>query len=174
MSPAKKNANMKRIVSIVVLTLAFIPLWGQSRSENYYAERDTTSSVDIVYKKILENTYMLDAIEGRLIRLENTTAPRYKLYPTQNMWTFLELDTYFGVISKVQWTLDTKKHERFTRRIGSVNSLDEPHDNYYPGRYELYPTTNIYNFLLLDSRTGNCWQVQWGISGEDDFILPIE
>lgn len=143
------------------------------KRDYYLAEKDTTSSVDIVYKKILENTYTLDAIEGRLIRLEKVIAPRYKLYPTQNMWVFLKLDTYFGVVSKIQWSLNSKKQERFEQRIGYSSNFDEPAGSYYPGRFELYPMTNIYNFILLDSELGKTYQVQWGTSADDDFIIPI-
>ena len=31
----------------------------------------------------------------------------------------------------------------------------------YPGRFELYPTKNVYNFIMLDTATGSTWQVQW-------------
>lgn len=34
------------------------------------------------------------------------------------------------------------------------------------GRFFLYPTTNIYNFILLDQIDGRTWQVQWGKEGE--------
>ena len=28
--------------------------------------------------------------------------------------------------------------------------------------YQLFPTTNIYTFIKLDTRNGKMWQVQWG------------
>jgi len=31
----------------------------------------------------------------------------------------------------------------------------------YPGRYELYPTKNMYTFILLDTEEGYTYQVQW-------------
>ena len=41
------------------------------------------------------------------------------------------------------------------------------------GRFTLYPTTNIYTFVLLDQETGDAWHVQWG--GLDDrFIENIK
>ena len=43
------------------------------------------------------------------------TAPSYKLYPTENMWTFLELETYSGRIWQVQWGLEAK--DRMVLRI---------------------------------------------------------
>lgn len=29
------------------------------------------------------------------------------------------------------------------------------------GRFELYPTKNIYNFILIDTKKGYTYQVQW-------------
>ena len=31
-----------------------------------------------------------------------------------------------------------------------------------PAGFTLYPTKNIYNFILLDQEDGSAWQVQWG------------
>lgn len=44
-----------------------------------------------------------------------------------------------------------------------VRSVDEV------ARYKLYPTTNMWTFLKLDTRNGRIWQVQW--SFEDDKLL---
>ena len=33
----------------------------------------------------------------------------FKLYPTQNMWTFLELNTITGQIWLIQWSLEDSK-----------------------------------------------------------------
>lgn len=120
-----------------------------------------------------ENTYTLDAIEERLIRLEDVATPRYKLYPTQNMFIFLKLDTYYGTVSKVKWTYKSQKQDKYDITIGRPNEGSEPDKNYYPGRFELYATTNIYNFILLDTKLGKAYQVQWGLSSDDDFIVPI-
>ncbi len=41
------------------------------------------------------------------------------------------------------------------------------------GRFELYPTQNIYNFILLDKIDGKTWQVQWSFDEENRAVLPI-
>ena len=41
------------------------------------------------------------------------------------------------------------------------------------GRFELYPTKNIYNFILLDKIDGKAWQVQWSFDEENRAVLPI-
>lgn len=43
----------------------------------------------------------------------------------------------------------------------------------YSGRYKLYKTKNMYNFILLDDATGATWQVQWSIEPLNRAILPI-
>lgn len=92
----------------------------------------------------------------------------FKLYKTQNMWMFLKLDTRNGKIWQVQYHTDPKK--RF-EDILNVFSLQIDNKE-IPGRFELYETTNIYNFILMDKLDGRTWQVQWG-SAEDRGIFPI-
>ena len=35
--------------------------------------------------------------------------------------------------------------------------------------YKLFPTTNMWNFLKLDTRNGKMWQVQYSIKDEDGY-----
>ena len=166
---------MKRIALMVTLIVLAIPLSAQSWHDRYSAEADTTSNVDIVYKRLLEKTVELDEWVGRiydrLIRIESATSPGYKLYSTQNTWTFLELDTRFGCVYHVQWDL---KNNDGRWLIGYANDITEPSQNYYPGRFELYPTSNIYNFILVDTRTGDTFQVQWSTESKNEGIWPIK
>jgi hypothetical protein len=41
------------------------------------------------------------------------------------------------------------------------------------GRYKLYPTQNIYNFILLDVVNGNTFQVQWNIEVNKRIVQRI-
>ena len=41
------------------------------------------------------------------------------------------------------------------------------------GRFTLYPTKNMYNFILLDQVNGKTWQIQWSIDEENRMIIPI-
>ena len=90
----------------------------------------------------------------------------YRLFNTQNIFTLLKLDTRVGTIWQVQWG---SEDERFVTPI----SLKELAPAEETGRFTLYPTSNIYTFILLDQKTGNTWHVQWGGPGER-FIAPIE
>jgi hypothetical protein len=41
------------------------------------------------------------------------------------------------------------------------------------GRFTLYPTSNMYNFILLDQIDGGTWQVQWAAEARNRLIIPI-
>ena len=43
----------------------------------------------------------------------------------------------------------------------------------YTDRFELYPTQNMYQFLLLDKNFGSMWHVQWGLDSKKRWIVPI-
>ena len=42
------------------------------------------------------------------------------------------------------------------------------------GRFTLYPTDNIWTFILLDQVDGNTWQVQWSNEEEKRGIFQIK
>ncbi len=95
----------------------------------------------------------------------------YKLYPTKNIWTFLKLDTRTGKIWQVQYTIEGDEY-RFQTILNEYDlSYD---DNTQVDRFELYPTENIYNFLLLDKKDGRVWQVQWSQEKDKRMILNID
>lgn len=94
----------------------------------------------------------------------------FKMYQTNNIWNFLKLDTRNGKVWQVQFS--TESSERFTNIIN-----DEPlifsSEKEIAGRFELYPTKNIYIFILLDKLKGWTFQVQWSIKPEERFLRYI-
>lgn len=106
---------------------------------------------------------------------------RYKLYPTENMWNFIKLDTRTGRMWMVQFTVDGDESHRF-ESVLSYRDLAIPYDddwNLLPeegkitNRFELYPTENMYNFILLDRIGGRTYQVQWNFDYEKRLVIPI-
>lgn len=95
---------------------------------------------------------------------------RYKLYPTTNMWTFLKLDTRTGQIWQVQWSFETDK--RFETVLSSYPIAWKYEE--VNGRFVLYPTTNNYNFIMLDQVNGKTYQVQWSQEPDKRMAVPIE
>ena len=51
--------------------------------------------------------------------------------------------------------------------------LKVPYDHYI-GRYKLYPTENIWTFLMIDVIDGYTFQIQWGFEQESRFIELID
>ncbi len=70
---------------------------------------------------------------------------RYELYSTQNIWTFLKLDTRTGRIWQVQYSLEEGKRGEWILNAQSLTQNSEGKN----GRFQLYPTSNIFNFILL-------------------------
>lgn len=93
----------------------------------------------------------------------------YKLYPTKNMWTFIKLNTCDGRLWQVQY--DVRGEDRFEVVLSDIQLANI--ENASPGRFELYETQNMYNFILLDQITGNTWQAQWSMEEEHRGIVPI-
>ena len=110
------------------------------------------------------NNYWLEHIE-----LDISLKNRYKLYPTENIYTFLQLDTKTGMIEQVQWSLDEENEGSIV-----INDIDLTSGmGYGSGSFELYPTQNMYQFILLDKTDGRKWHVQWGIGSGERWIRRI-
>jgi hypothetical protein len=60
-----------------------------------------TDSILINIENLVESSYTL--------LKQESLKQRYKLYPTENIYTFLQLDTQTGAIQQVQWSLDSNK-----------------------------------------------------------------
>jgi len=93
----------------------------------------------------------------------------YALFETQNMWTFILLDTVTGRIWQIQYDVQGDNRggiELNTQNLASGKQM-------IPGRFTLHKTTNIYNFILLDRIDGGTWQVQWSFDEKNRGVLPI-
>ena len=72
-------------------------------------------------------------------------------------------------MSQVQWGTESKY--RFETTLSDTPLVSEEEEK--NGRFFLYPTTNSYNFILLDQIDGKTWQVQWSIEKEDRMVIRI-
>ena len=94
--------------------------------------------------------------------------PEYKLYKTENTYNLIKLNTATGQLWQVQYGMGN-----------SSTRMEVPIDNTclslisFPGRYELYPTNNIYTFILLDTEEGYTYQVQWNTDPDKRFRIRI-
>ncbi len=103
------------------------------------------------------------------IKTQIVENPVYQLFSTQNVWTFIKLDTRNGKMWQVQFDISVdNRGETFLNSIPLVIKEKE-----VKGRFTLYPTQNIYNFLLLDQIDGYVYQVQWSMKEENRGVIPI-
>ena len=97
---------------------------------------------------------------------------RYRLYQTQNMWTFLKLDTMTGKIWQVQFSIEGPEY-RFETPLSLIDIPETLGLEQKIGRYALFPTQNFYNFIMLDQIDGHTYQVQWSGELANRYILQI-
>jgi len=85
------------------------------------------------------------------------------------MWTFIKLDTRNGRMWQVQF--DVQGDNRMETILNDKPLVTSDKEAY--GRFTLYATQNIFNFILLDKMDGGTWQVQWSIDENKRGIVPI-
>ena len=86
----------------------------------------------------------------------------YEFFQTRNYHNQLRLNTKTGEVYQVQddggsWI---------------VNNAFTP-ESTTPYRYWLYPTQNMWTFILVDMFTGKLWQTQYSVEGDNRFSVPI-
>lgn len=133
-----------------------------ARSVKYEQKVDSLlSQIDTL---LMINNQLLEHLE-----INSSLKGRYKLYQTENIYTLLQLDTKTGMIEQVQWSLDSDNEGSV-----SINSDDLTYGlGYGSGSFELYPTKNLYQFILINKTTGQKWHVQWGMESSKRWIRRI-
>ena len=98
------------------------------------------------------------------------SSSRFRLLATQNIWTFLLLDSSTGRVWQVQYALSDTV---FAGRVALNDSALVPAASAHPGRFTLRETQNIFNFLLLDQDDGRVWQIQWSLEQQSRGIVRL-
>lgn len=93
---------------------------------------------------------------------------RYRLFKTGNTWSFLELDTQTGRLWQVQFSVGNDS-SRIKLPINSDALASEGKN----GRFTIYPTNNMWNFMLIDQDNGRVWQAKFSIGEDNRGIFPI-
>ena len=139
---------MRNFILISFLTLTFIHTYGQTEQDSISTIQETEKQVEIQQLKV----------------------PIYKLFPTENYWTFIKLDTRNGKMWQVHFSISEDEYDG--ELILNSRSLlwDDKEIN---GRFTLYPTKNMYNFILLDQLNGTTYQVQWNNDENKRFVSRI-
>lgn len=87
---------------------------------------------------------------------------RFCLYETQNMWTFILLDSYNGRLWQVQYS---------TQDLDNlfcipINKYELVSDN-EKCIFSIQPLTSMYQYYLINDNTGDMWKFQWSTKGDD-------
>lgn len=131
-----------------------------------------SSRQEVIVDSLLTKIHTLLMINNQLLEhldIDLSLKNRFKLYTTENIYTFLQLDTKTGQIKQLQWSLDSDKEGTVT-----INDDDLTYGYGYGfGSFELYPTKNMYQFILLDKTDGRKWHVQWGMEPTKRWIRRI-
>lgn len=118
-----------------------------------------------------DNNSVISEINESLKSIKKTREDvgRYKIYQTENIYVLLKLDTMTGIIKLLQWSLDkSKEFETYLNYEELISGSTKEN-----GRFELYPTKNMYQFILLDTFLGSTWHVQWGVKENERWIRRI-
>ncbi len=88
-----------------LLTKSFVAILFYSCAFRLAAQTDSISS-----STLTPTEQTVDLLEDiRVLKLNESFANRYKMYPTENLYNLLKLDSQTGRIEQVPWSLDENK-----------------------------------------------------------------
>ena len=103
---------------------------------------------------------------------QDISAP-YRLFSTTNVNTLIALETSTGRVYQVHPGIGADS----TQGVIAINNLDLAPSGVprTEGRFTLYPTSNVFSFVLVDQITGAMWRIQWNYEYNSRFIerLPL-
>ncbi len=170
---------MKKVLLLVCLMVSLVCI-GQTKKKVYPPKsgrpsmptQQQPSKHKDVAESLLKRVDSLFQVNNDMlehIEMDMSLKNRYKLYKTENLYNMLKLDTETGKIEQVQWSFDDTNE-------GSIIINDEDLTWGFgkgSGTFELYPTNNMYQFILLDKTDGRMWHVQWGQNSSNRWIRMI-
>jgi hypothetical protein len=128
------------------------------------------SFITLVLVLLTMTSFAQSTSETPIQNISTDSAVTYRLFATRNMFTFIKLNTRNGQMSQVQWSNKGSEY-RYEATLSNVSLVNKEEEK--NGRFFLYPTTNIYNFILLDQLDGRTWQVQWAAEEKGRVVIRI-
>lgn len=146
---------MRRLILILLL----LPLFMTGKAQTDSIPSSPNDSISVRTAELMRELVTM--------KMKQNISERYKIYPTENIYILIKLDTQTGKLELIQWSLKSK--DEFS---ATLNDTDL---SWYNGlnSFELYPTKNMYQFILLDKATGRNWHVQWGTKSSEMWIRQI-
>lgn len=128
-----------------------------------------TRFITLIYILFVSIGFAQNTSEAPNQNISTDSSAVYRLFSTKNMYNFIKLNTRNGQMWQVQWGTESKY--RFETTLSDISLVTKEQE--MNGRFFLYPTTNTYNFILLDQIDGRAWQVQWSIDEKERMVLRI-
>lgn len=95
--------------------------------------------------------------------------PRFKIYKTENNHIVLKLDTRTGKA----WMTQFRSGDTESAEVPISYSGLEFEGNSWNGRFDMYPTNNMFKFIIVDTYTGKTYLLQWHFEENKRFIEEI-
>lgn len=165
---------MKRIIILfaflsVALT-SYAQVYKMYKTQNYHNQlRLNTMTGEVL--QIQDDGQSWEICSARQILGDKED--RFCLYETQNMWTFIMLDTYTGKNWQIQFSVKGEEY-MFAEPINTWSYAYPESTSIWTNRFQMFPTKNMWTFILLDSYNGRLWQVQYSSQDLDNLLcIPI-
>jgi hypothetical protein len=149
---------------LLVIFMLFISLVSNAQTYKLY-------ETDNIHNQLRLNTATGEVYQiqddGQKFLVHGVTSPsnekpnRYALFKTQNMWTFILLDKWSGLIWQCQYSVEGDDY-RFSVFI-NPNALSYTQSN----KFTIQPMTSMFQYYLINEDTGEMWQFQWSTKGDE-------
>ncbi len=163
----------KLIVSLVLMIMSltsYAQVYKMYKTQNYHNQLRLNTITGEV-KQIQDDGQSWTICSG--VEFSGENSGRFCLYETQNMWTFIMLDTYTGKNWQVQFSVEGEDY-MFAYPINRWSLAYPDEDSQWTNRFQMFATQNMWNFIMLDSYNGRLWQVQYSTKDLESLIcIPI-
>lgn len=127
-----------------------------------------TKLVTLIFVLFVTISFAQSTSQTPIQNISTDSTVVYRLFSTRNMYNFIKLNTKNGQMWQIQWDTGSDRSETPLSLTTLVPEEDEKN-----GRFFLYPTSNTYNFILLDQIDGRAWQVQWSTKAKERMVVRI-
>ena len=126
-------------------------------------------AIIILLKMNLYSQNQTEKTSDLLHQVNENDIRTYRVFPTENMWYFIKLNTRTGEMWQIEF--DQNKTEQLEIPLTSL-ALDDKQEE-IDNRFTLYPTIDNSTFLLLDQMNGKMWKLNWDTKPEKNVIVSL-
>ena len=166
---------MKKFISLFILMIIALTSYAQSnsvykiyRTQNYHNQlRLNTMTGEVQQIQSVKGEDYMFAVPINRYSLafpaeDSKWTGRFQMFATQNMWTFILLDSYNGKLWQVQYS----SQDLDNLMCIPINEDELVVDN-EKCIFSIQPLTSMYQYYLINDSTGNMWKFQWSTKSDD-------